>query len=191
MPQPQLIALIGPPCSGKGTLARRLKDHVGAQHVETGALLREEAERNPDLARQLEAGEIIGDEGLERLLGQHLQEAWDNGRNVILDGTPRRVSQLHLLMSGPYGQAGRLRVLALDVPPDVVRARALSRGEGRADDTEEGIERRLDVYQNETQPVLTDPGLRQMPFSLLSGLLSPEELYALAVQTLKVWGDGT
>ncbi|MFC4425022.1 nucleoside monophosphate kinase [Deinococcus navajonensis] len=191
MPTAQLIALVGPPCSGKGTLARRVKDHIGAVHLETGALLREEAENDPDLARRLEAGEMVSDEHTTGLLEKRLQQSWAAGQSVVLDGTPRRVSQLHLLLDGPYGQAGRLRVLALDVPPEVVKARALSRGEGRADDTEEGIEHRLEVYRQETQPLLTDPALHQVPFSLLSGVLPPEEIYSLAVQTLKAWETGT
>jgi adenylate kinase len=152
------VMVIGPPGAGKGTQAKMLVERHGIPQISTGDILREAvasgSEVGQRVSRIMEAGDLVPDEIVIRIVEERLARP-DCAKGFVLDGFPRTPPQAEAL-DGVLERAGRapLRVVFLDVPEDELKRRILSRGEGRADDTAEAVERRLGVYRAETAPVL-------------------------------------
>src|SRR5437762_9674038 len=94
------IILLGPPGSGKGTVAARLQQEFGLQHVSSGHLLRREVERGSAIGQRvrafLEKGELVPDSAVLQIMGQWIKSApVDDG--FLLDGFPRTLSQARAL----------------------------------------------------------------------------------------------
>ncbi len=154
------VLLIGPPGSGKGTQGRVLADRLGLRHVAAGDLLRSEVEGGTELGRaaaeHMGRGALVPDELIVDLVMPAVADAARSG-GYLLDGFPRTVAQAE--------QAARWRapdetdelaapdaVIVLDADHDTLVARTLARG--RADDSEDVVRHRLDVYDAETAPVV-------------------------------------
>ena len=152
------VILTGPPGSGKGTQAALLADKLGIAKVSTGDILREAVSSGSELGRKVQgimaSGALVPDEVVVELVRERLSRS-DAERGYILDGFPRTRGQAESL-DGLLESLGRSRpgVVALDVPDEEIKRRILARGEGRADDHAEVVERRLRVYRAETRPVL-------------------------------------
>lgn len=154
------LVFLGPPGSGKGTQAAILKDHLNVPHISTGALLRGQVAQQTALGKKAEAimarGELVPDDIMLGMLESRLTED-DVANGFILDGYPRNVAQAEALsellerIEQPLDQA-----VLLDVDMDVLVDRLAARAEqeGRADDTPETVRRRLEVYKNQTEPVI-------------------------------------
>jgi adenylate kinase len=102
----------------------------------------------------MDKGELVPDEVVIEIVRERLARV-DCKPGFVLDGFPRTRAQAQAL-DGILADQGRekLRVIALTVADEELRRRILARGEGRADDTEETVKKRLDVYRRDTQPVL-------------------------------------
>jgi len=91
------VVLLGPPGAGKGTLASLLKDRLGAVHISTGDLLREEMKRGTDLGREvkkfIENGKLVPDEVVTSMIENKLTHDKDTKRGFMLDGFPRTTAQ--------------------------------------------------------------------------------------------------
>ena len=155
------ILVLGPQGSGKGTQAQRIKAMYGIPHIATGDMLREMRELDTPVARELRAvldrGDLVNDELMIDLIRERLSRG-DTLGGFVLDGFPRTMPQAEAL-------AALLRELARDLDvvfdfqvPDreVLLQRLLGRAaaEGRSDDTPEAIERRLELYDRETAPLV-------------------------------------
>ena len=142
------VALLGPPGSGKGTQAERLRDELGFTWLSTGGLLRGARAEGSDLGKRaagyMDRGELIPDDVIVDLVENALAELGD--RPILLDGFPRTVAQAEAL--GDIDAA-----VLIDVPDDVVVERILARGQGRADDNPETVRERLRVYHRLTEPL--------------------------------------
>ena len=153
--------MLGPQGSGKGTQAKRIKATYGIPHVATGDMIREMKELDTPLGHELkevyDRGDLVSDELMIRLIQDRLSRG-DTLRGFVLDGFPRTMPQAEALDE-------LLRTLdrALDVVfdfqvPDrgelLARMRKRAEEEGRADDTPEAIERRLELYDRETAPLV-------------------------------------
>ena len=151
------LVILGRQGSGKGTQAARLVGNYGLVHVSTGDMLRAAMAAGTELGRQaralVDAGELVGDDVVNGIVVERLAEADVAERGFLLDGYPRTPDQAAALESF-LAEAGTPLdgALNLDVPVDEVTARMMARG--RADDTEEGIRRRLALYESETAPLL-------------------------------------
>ena len=150
------LILFGPPGAGKGTQAVAVASLLQVPHISTGDLFRAAVAAQSDLGLQaqsyLDQGELVPDEVVvgmirERLTQDDVKSGW------ILDGFPRTLAQAHALdiLLAELGQAFD-RVVNLEVPDAVLIERMLSRG--RKDDTEAVIRRRLQVYQEQTSPLI-------------------------------------
>ena len=161
----QLIFL-GPPGAGKGTQAKALAHHCNIPHISTGEILRQAVRQGSELGLKvkeyMESGELVPDQLVQDLIPERLRQT-DAKQGWILDGFPRNILQAEFLDgllaeldSGRVGQSSKQQALNLDVPDEVVVLRLLGRAqkEGRKDDTEEAIRRRLEVYREETAPVI-------------------------------------
>ncbi|WP_282296923.1 MULTISPECIES: adenylate kinase [unclassified Stenotrophomonas] len=154
------LVLLGPPGSGKGTQATRLKDKLGLAHISTGDMLRAEIAAGSELGKQaksvMDAGNLVSDEILLGMLESRLSQA-DVAKGFILDGYPRNVAQANALdaVLAKIGQPLDA-VVQLDVGTDLLVERIAGRAaeQGRADDSPESVRNRLNVYNEQTAPVV-------------------------------------
>ena len=152
---PRLIFL-GAPGAGKGTQAQTLALHWHIPHISTGDILRGAMkERSPlgiKAQSYVDRGELVPDQLLLDIMEERLSQP-DAQSGWILDGFPRNVNQASFLeqLLQKLTQDS-VRAINLDVPDEVLVSRLL--GRGRADDTEEVIRRRLEVYREQTLPLI-------------------------------------
>jgi adenylate kinase len=206
--------LLGPPGAGKGTQAARLAAAWKVPHVSTGDLLRQAVAEGTALGRKvrdiLAAGRLVDDALMAEVIGDRLGRE-DCARGFVLDGYPRTERQcgdLDRLLSG----AGRPleRVILIDVPEAEVKERLqgrrtcsacqavthLAQGAGsrcascggelvvREDDRPETVERRLEVYRRQTQP-LVERYRRAGLLAVVDGRGTPEEVHARLLARLQ------
>ncbi len=154
------LVLLGAPGSGKGTQATRLREHLQVPHISTGDLLRAAVAAGTPLGLQakavMEAGNLVSDEIVLGMLEERLSQA-DVGNGFILDGYPRNLAQANALdaLLSRLGQPVDLAV-QLDVGTELLVQRLAGRAqaEGRADDSPEAVRNRLNVYADQTAPVI-------------------------------------
>jgi adenylate kinase len=151
------IVLLGPPGSGKGTQAARLRERDGYVALSTGDLLREARAAGTQLGRRaaefMDRGELVPDEVIVETMREAI--AAHAGRPILLDGFPRTIAQAEAL-DGILDGSGRelAAALLIDVADDVVVERISRRGQGREDDKPETARERLRVYHGETEPLV-------------------------------------
>ena len=150
------IVLLGPPGAGKGTQATNLAKKLGVPQVSTGDLFRENISSGTELGLQakayLDAGDLVPASLTNALVDARLDDA-DLAGGFILDGFPRSVEQAEALHDMLARRDLKLdAVLEFRVPEDELVARL--KGRGRADDTEDVIRNRFNVYRDETEPLL-------------------------------------
>ncbi len=154
------LVLLGPPGSGKGTQATRLKEQLQIPHISTGDLLRAEVAAGSPLGLQakevMARGDLVSDEILLGMLENRLGQA-DVAKGFILDGYPRNVAQANAL-DGLLAKIGQPldAVVQLDVATELLVERIAGRAkaEGREDDNPESVRKRLQVYNDSTAPVI-------------------------------------
>ena len=151
------LVILGRQGSGKGTQAARLVEAYSPVHVSTGDMLRAAVAAGTELGRRagalMDAGDLVGDDLINGIVAERLARSDVVEHGFLLDGYPRTPDQA-TAMEGFLSEAGTTLdgAVNLDVSIDEVTARMLARG--RADDTEEAIRRRLDLYESETAPLL-------------------------------------
>jgi adenylate kinase len=155
------ILVLGPQGSGKGTQAKLIHGMYGIAHIATGDMIREIKELPTELGRELKAvydrGDLVSDELMIRLIEDRLSRG-DTLPGFVLDGFPRTMPQAEALDDLLNEHERPLDVvLAFQVPDrDALLQRMLKRAaeEKRSDDTPEAIERRLELYERETAPLV-------------------------------------
>jgi adenylate kinase len=154
------LILLGPPGAGKGTQAKRLYDRHKLVQLSTGDMLRAEVASGSALGKQakqvMEAGQLVSDAIVIGIIDKRI-DAPDCKSGFVLDGFPRTTAQAEALDSilSDLGRTFSV-VFALQIPDEVAFARLRRRAEleGRPDDTDEAIQRRLDTYHRETEPLI-------------------------------------
>lgn len=154
------LVLLGAPGSGKGTQAARLKDHLQVPHISTGDLLRAEVAAGTPLGLEAKAimarGDLVSDEILLGMLEDRFSRD-DTASGFILDGYPRNLAQAAALdallvkLGTPFDAAVQLEV---DNEQIIARLAGRAQAEGRADDSPESVRHRLNVYDQQTAPVI-------------------------------------
>ncbi|MHB8642967.1 MAG: adenylate kinase [Gaiellaceae bacterium] len=154
------ILLLGPQGSGKGTQAKLIAEDQGIPHIATGDMFRAAIADGSNLGKKVEpilaAGELVPNELTVALIRERLERD-DAREGFVLDGFPRNLAQAGAL-DGMLAEIGRPLDVTLffDLPEDVSveRMRKRSELEGRADDTPDVIARRLEIYREQTLPVV-------------------------------------
>ncbi len=153
---PRLV-ILGKQGAGKGTQGLRLAKHFNTQHLSTGQLFRDSAEVS--VAAGLEAkaymdrGELVPDEIVVAVVEERFSNPVEVEPGFVLDGFPRTANQAGEL-DRILGNHHPLDVVVdLDVPTEMAIERLL--GRKREDDTEESIQRRLELYEKETEPLIS------------------------------------
>jgi adenylate kinase len=158
---PPNVLLLGVQGSGKGTQARRIAAEYGIPHIATGDLLRAEIGAVTEFGRRvksiLDRGELVPDETMTEFIRERLARP-ETSEGFVLDGYPRTMAQADAL-DALLAELGRplTIVFELQVPDEVATARMLKRAaeEGRTDDTPEAIARRVQLYHEETEPIVS------------------------------------
>jgi len=153
------LVLVGPPGSGKGTQAARLADTYGVPAISTGDIFRANVKGETALGRKaqeyMSQGALVPDEVTNAMVRDRLEQD-DVALGFLLDGYPRNPEQAVDLegMLADHG-AALDAVVELTADSDEVTRRLLKRAEieGRADDNEDVIRKRLSVYEESTSPV--------------------------------------
>jgi len=182
------IVVLGRQGSGKGTQSARLVAEFGIVHVSTGDMLRAAVAAGTPLGQQAEAvmaaGDLVSDTLMVGIVTERLAEADVIEHGVLLDGFPRTPAQAEALKEIFEGQGVELdAAINIDVPIDEVMARMLARG--REDDTEEGIARRLELYEQETAPLLQWYADHNK-LLVVDGLGDEDEVFARVSATLAI-----
>jgi adenylate kinase len=181
------ILLVGAPGSGKGTQAELLSEALGLTHISSGDLLRGHVSRGTALGQSVQEyvsrGDLVPDGIVMDMLRKPVVQAAQEG-GYILDGFPRTVDQA----KAAYETAKELGVevqvaVHLDVPEEELVRRLLARGRG-ADDTEDVIRHRQQVYQEQTRPMLGYYSEREELITV-DGAEPPEQVHDTVLERLE------
>lgn len=210
----EVVILLGPPGSGKGTQAVRLAKELNIPHISTGDLFRENMGKNTPLGAKAKGyiaeGKLVPDELVLEMLFDRVSES-DAANGYLLDGFPRTVPQAEALDKRLQGE--KLIVLDLEVPDSMIVKRAVGRltcGDcgkiyntyfsppdkenlcdlcgitltKRADDTAEVVQERLKVYHEQTKPVETFYDKKGL-LKRVDGTKTPDDVYQSLLQQLR------
>lgn len=153
------IIIFGAPGSGKGTYSDEIVSKYGMGHISTGDVLRGEIKNGTELGKiakgYIDNGQLIPDELMIDILAK-TYDAQTPGKGVIFDGFPRTIAQaeaLKKMLAERNTDMGMMIELVVD--EETLMARLLNRAkeQGRADDNEETIKKRFEVYRNQTAPL--------------------------------------
>jgi adenylate kinase len=154
------LIIMGPPGAGKGTQAKFIAEHFKIPAISTGDIFRANVSEGTELGieakRYMDAGDYVPDE-VTNLMVRHRIDEPDAVNGFLLDGYPRTLAQVEEL-DGMIRFTGHQldAVVCLTVDQEEIVSRLLQRAqvEGRADDTEDVIRRRQEVYLEQTEPLI-------------------------------------
>jgi len=154
------LIMMGPPGAGKGTQAKFVAEHFGIPAISTGDIFRANVSEGTPLGieakRYMDAGDYVPDEVTNLMVRNRIDEK-DADPGFLLDGYPRTLAQVKEL-DGMIEYTGHSldAVVVLTVDPDEIVERLLQRAqvEGRADDTEDVIRKRQEIYAEQTEPLI-------------------------------------
>ncbi|MCC7288838.1 nucleoside monophosphate kinase [bacterium] len=172
--QKTIMTLLGPTGSGKDTQADLLANNYGFTVIKIGRLIRALAETNTNIAQSIQKGELADDQTVNKLVAEQITTN-DSTDKILLDGYPRHIDQAiwlddHLKKNG----LALSKAIYIDVPDDEVRRRLALRG--RADDVEQNITERLEIFHRETVKVIAYYK-RDARLARIDGSGSVEEIY--------------
>jgi adenylate kinase len=188
------LVLLGAPGSGKGTQAARLREHLQVPHISTGDLLRAAVAAGTPLGLKakavMEAGNLVSDDIVLGMLEERLGK--DDARaGFVLDGYPRNLAQARALeqLLARLQQPVDIAV-QLDVDTALLVERIAGRAalEGRADDTPDSVRNRLNVYNEQTAPVV-DFYRQNGKLACVHGVGSVDEVFNRIVEAMNPTSD--
>ncbi len=183
------IVLFGPPGSGKGTQSEKLIKKYGLSHLSTGDILRNEIAEGTELGRRaksyMDAGDLVPDHEVIAMLTRRLAGSKDSP-GFIFDGFPRTVEQAGALDQELEKLGLRVDIMvSLEVEKEELIKRLLLRAKdtGRADDTLEVIEKRLEVYTSQTMPLI-DFYKKMNKYASVDGMGSVDDIFGRIVRVV-------
>ena len=181
------MVILGRQGSGKGTQSERLTEAFGCVHLSTGDVLRAAVAAGTELGRQakaiMDSGALVGDDIMNGIVRDRLSGDDIASSGVLLDGYPRTAEQADALEAILDESGHGLDVAVnIDVPVSEVTARML--GRGRSDDTLEAIQRRLELYEEQTAP-LRDWFEARGLLATVDGVGTPDEVFERVVAAVE------
>ena len=181
------LLLIGAPGAGKGTQAGRLAGRFGIAHISSGDLLRQHVRGQTSLGQTaksyVDQGDLVPDGLVMDMLRKPVVAAAEAG-GYVLDGFPRTVQQAKAAFAVARSLGAEVQAaIHLDVAPEELVGRLLRRGRG-SDDTEAVIEHRLQVYRENTVPLLGYYASREWMFAV-DGAQPPDAVHEEIVGRLR------
>jgi adenylate kinase family enzyme len=170
-----LLCIIGAPGSGKTTLSHSLATRYGFKHVSAGNVARQLAESDPEVAAALAVGELAPRQKMNTAMAAIIEDA--QGNNLVIDGFPRYEEQLAVL------KGKDVKHIIVGASFDECRERLAKRA--RYDDTPENVQKRLDTYATETEPVISAL-LEDDQCDFVVGL-TPQDVFNEACGFLSSW----
>ncbi len=155
------IVILGPPGAGKGTQGKLIAADAGIPHVNTGDMFRAECAAGTELGERvrsiLDVGDLVPDELTIEVVRARLGQD-DTARGFVLDGFPRTLAQAEALdrVLAEIDRGELSVVLDFQVADEIAVQRLLGRAgvEGRSDDTPDRIQYRLEVYHEQSEPLV-------------------------------------
>jgi adenylate kinase len=187
------LIILGPPGAGKGTQASRIAERLGIPAISTGDIFRANIKDQTPLGVKVDeiitSGGYVSDDITNEIVEDRL--SWDDAdHGFLLDGFPRTAGQVEALDAMLARQGHALdAVLELEVDEDAIVERLLKRAEteGRADDTEDVIRHRQDVYTEQTAPLIEVYAARGV-LTEVDGMGAVEEVTARVFTALEATG---
>lgn len=184
---PLNLVILGRQGSGKGTQSALLVEALGCVHLSTGDVLRAAASAGTELGLQakavMDSGGLVSDHIMVGIVAERLASDDIVSHGVLLDGFPRTADQADALVSILADLQQQLTMaINVDVPVDAVTDRMMQRG--RADDTAEAISRRLELYEQQTAPLLDWFSERKLLVTV-DGLGTVEEVFSRIMTAIK------
>ena len=154
------VLFMGPPGAGKGTQAALLAARLGIPHISTGDIFRANVAQGTELGQQaqafMDAGEYVPDTITNAMVRDRLTHE-DCRPGFLLDGYPRtleQVAELDAMLRSAQQKLNLVVELTVDVDEVVKRLVKRALEQGRSDDTEDVMRRRLEVYAEQTAPLI-------------------------------------
>ncbi len=184
---PLRMVILGRQGSGKGTQSEYVTGRFGCVHLSTGDALRAAVAADTPLGRQaktiMDSGRLVGDDIMNGIVRDRLAEDDVAAAGVLLDGYPRTADQAGALEAILDDLGHRLDLAVnIDVPIEEVTARMMDRG--RSDDTAEAIQRRLELYEEQTAP-LRDWFESRGLLATVDGVGTPDEVFERVVAAIE------
>ncbi|HET9411936.1 MAG TPA: nucleoside monophosphate kinase [Candidatus Saccharimonadales bacterium] len=176
-----MIIFFGPAGAGKSVQGQILSARYGWRWLSAGQLLRDT--HDADLLKAMSTGDLVHNDIANKVMLNALKRSKDID-HVILDGFPRELSQAEwLLANEPEHERSIAAIVVLEVPKSELVRRLTLRG--RADDTPESIERRLQIFRTEIYPILAYFNERNVHIVHIDGTGTVGQVHDRIVEELK------
>uniref|UniRef100_A0AC35TGV0 UMP-CMP kinase n=1 Tax=Rhabditophanes sp. KR3021 TaxID=114890 RepID=A0AC35TGV0_9BILA len=154
-----VVFVLGSPGVGKGTQCQLIQEKLGYKHLSAGDLLRAERQRpNSQFGELIEGhivnGTIVPVEITCQLIKNAMLAGGDDNKGFLIDGFPRNRDNLDGWIKEMNGITNVQFVLYLSCDEEVCLQRCLNRGQGRSDDNEESLKKRIQTYNQQTLPII-------------------------------------
>ena len=155
--KPKIVFVIGGPGCGKGTHCKRIVKNFEYESFSTGDLLRQYVKDKKngyeDIENQMKEGKLISSATLMKVLKEYILNS--RNKKILVDGYPRNQENIDEWEKQMKGLVDVKGALYIEVSNEEMTKRLLGRNEGRADDNEETIKKRLTTFEKETKPIVS------------------------------------
>lgn len=179
-----MIVIFGPAGAGKSVQGQLLAARMGWRWLSAGQLIRDS--KDPELLATIQGGNLAPHDKIVKIMGDAIAKAADVD-HIILDGFPRMFEQAKWLIDSQpeHGRSVGL-VIVLDVPREELLKRLAIRG--RPDDEPEAIDKRFELYKQETEPVIDYFETQQIPIVHIDGLGAVDQVHDRIVEAISSHG---
>ena len=156
-----IIILLGPPGAGKGTQAKKICESKKLFHFSTGDILRNEVKQKSSIGKKIEsiinAGKLVSDDIILDIVEKIISDEFSKNKGILFDGFPRNLDQANSfekLLEKKKKKINLVLHLVIEKDEIIKRIQKRQEEENREDDNIEVLKSRIDVYLQETTPLI-------------------------------------